>query len=93
MTGRLSLFIAEGDVIAGFAGLDVVDFPRKRVGRIAWIAGEDMDLWGDAIIEAVEVHARLLKCSMMMTGGRKGWEREALRYGYTPSVMGLVKPL
>ena len=90
MSGVLTLFVMEGEKIAGAVVVSIHEYPMTKRCRIRWCGGEDMDDW-IALIADVETWAAQQGCSSVRISGRKGWERVLPDYAHAGVI--LVKRL
>lgn len=67
--------IAEVDGGRGFAVLEILQYPGRRILHISHVAGEGLDDWLEPAIEWWKRYAVEQHCDAVRYHGRKGWSR------------------
>lgn len=84
-TGKAQLFAAiVDDDIVGVVVCEVLLFPKRRICQGIVVAGKrgTFGKWAPAMRAHVDDWAQRLDCEYVISVGRRGWLREAKRYGY-----------
>ena len=77
--GEMQLWAGEDSVIIS----QVVVYPRKKVLHLPFVGGNLAEL--ERMEPTIQEFARFLKCDLITSAGRKGWERSFLKeLGYKP---------
>lgn len=83
LDGELLLWIAiEGKDVIGAATTRFMEYPRKKVLMVPFLAGEEFDKWGDDMLSILRKWASSNDCDMLEACGRPGWARVFKDQGY-----------
>lgn len=91
---KTSLWVAfddESQEVIGAVVFRVAEYPRRRLGRIEYVAGTQMKKWGVAMLDVLERYARDYECSGIESGGRLGWQRLGKAHGFRPTSVSIEK--
>lgn len=67
--------IGHGENMVAAAVTEVVDYPRKRYGRVVFVGGEGAKDWHTDLEAALQSWSRAWGCHGLEAFGRKGWGR------------------
>jgi len=83
LEGRMLLWIAfEGEEVIGVAVSYFIDYPRKKVLAVPFMAGEDFVRWGDSLLKLLRKWAFDNGCGTLEACARPGWARVFKDEGY-----------
>lgn len=84
-SGRATWFVAvmEKEVVAACLA-EIIQFPKRRICQCIILAGKKgtFGKWAKHMRAAVDAFATEWGCEYAVSIGRRGWLREAKRYGY-----------
>ncbi len=71
--------------------LTIVTYTAFKVLSVMFLGGGDLDLWRDALDQALVRAAQRAKCKKIEWIGRPGWQRVAAAWGYRPMYVTIEK--
>ena len=78
-------FDGDNEKIDGIVVTHFTVYPRKKALTILLCAGEKLNNWYDVMLKQLEEFSKVNSCTLISSGGRKGWVRRMKKDGFKQS--------
>lgn len=88
-TGKMGLLVIND--FEAVCTIEFVEYSRISALRVVTLAGHNMELWLDELLQYIEKWAESYKLGRIEHLGRKGWVKVLEKYGYVASYVFMTK--